>query len=378
MTPLGERYRRRREELLRLAGDEGTRAVVAVSGARHSLLAMDAVWWLTGLKPMLPAAVMIGPDGQCLLGVSEPDRVRAEALAEGCPLAAYDGWLESLSAWKQSCRLSGREVGVCGVGRSTRAEVADITRALGSGWGAIDPLLESLARVRDSLDIALAEQATALAEQGAARLREVLTPGMAEYEAVAELDAALRELGSEDSFLLVSASQHNRAVHRPGDRLLGPGDVMLAEISPSREGVYTQICRSIVIGEPSTAQEEDYALLTRAFESGLAACRPGTPVSEVVAAMDEVLTAGGLGEYCRPPHMRARGHALGLGCSLPGDLTAKSEERLVEGDYFVLHPNQYIPRSGYMLCGAPVSVGPGGARPLGALPASLEVAGSEA
>lgn len=378
MTELGDRYRRRRDELLRRAGDGGLRGVVAVSSARHSLLAMDAVWWLTGFKPMLPAAVMFDAEGRCTIGVAHPDRVRAEAFAEGCTLAGYDSLPQLLSTWQGSGGFESVDVGICGVRRSTRAEVAGITSALGRGWQPIDSLLESLARVRDEIDIALAEQATALAEKGASRLCELLVPGMAEYEAVAELDAALRELGSEDSFLLVSASQHNRAVHRPGDRLLGPGDILLAEISPSREGVYTQICRSIVVGEPSPAQEEDYSLLVKAFESGLSACRPGTPVPEVVGAMDEVLTGGGLGEYCRPPHMRARGHALGLGSSLPGDLTARSGERLADGDYFVLHPNQYIPRSGYMLCGAPVCVGPGGARPLGGLPTALEVAGSEA
>ena len=40
---------------------------------------------------------------------------------------------------------------------------------------------------------------------------------------------------------------------------------------------------------------------------------------------------------------------------------------------FVMHPNQYIPESGYLMCGEPVVVTDGGARALSARPAALDV-----
>ena len=40
---------------------------------------------------------------------------------------------------------------------------------------------------------------------------------------------------------------------------------------------------------------------------------------------------------------------------------------------FVMHPNQYLPESGYLMCGEPVVVTDQGARALSARPAQLDV-----
>ena len=101
-----------------------------------------------------------------------------------------------------------------------------------------------------------------------------------------------------------------------------------------------------------------------ALQAAMSAARPGEPVSAAVAAIDDVLGQAGFADYCRPPYMRARGHALALGSSLPGDVTRTSTEEFCEGDYLVLHPNQYLPTSGYLLCGEPVIIEVTGARPL--------------
>jgi len=40
---------------------------------------------------------------------------------------------------------------------------------------------------------------------------------------------------------------------------------------------------------------------------------------------------------------------------------------------FVMHPNQYLPESGYLMCGEPVVVTQQGARALSARPAALDI-----
>ena len=39
---------------------------------------------------------------------------------------------------------------------------------------------------------------------------------------------------------------------------------------------------------------------------------------------------------------------------------------------FVMHPNQYLPETGYLMCGEPVVVTPGGAKALSARTATLD------
>ena len=70
--------------------------------------------------------------------------------------------------------------------------------------------------------------------------------------------------------------------------------------------------------------------------------------------------------------MRVRGHGLGITSDSPGDLTIDSEARLEDGMVFVMHPNQYLPETGYLMCGEPVVITPDGAKALSARTAELD------
>jgi Xaa-Pro aminopeptidase len=80
--------------------------------------------------------------------------------------------------------------------------------------------------------------------------------------------------------------------------------------------------------------------------------------------MDDVFRAAGYGEYCRPPYMRVRGHGLGALSDLPGDISVDNKTVLEADMIFIIHPNQYIPETGYLMCGEPVRIGDASAEPL--------------
>ncbi len=364
MTSREDALAERRRRLLDGATSHGRRAVVIYSAAAHSLLAHDGVWWASGFKPMGECALGLAPDGSFELWVSPPwDLARAQEAVGERAIAVTDVFATA-EAWRDTHDVALGDVLVCGTDRIPRRRYPSAVAALGGYDATGDRLLLETSRRRDAYELTHAREAARLAESGFARLVDAIRPGQAEFEVVATLDGFLRELGSQDNFVLVSASQRNRSVHPPTERTVERGDVLLAEISPSVEGVFTQICRSVTIGGTSTTVADDYALLDAAFEAGRRACEPGAPVRDAALAMDEVLSDAGFAQYCRPPFMRARGHGLGLGSVLPGDVTVASPELFAQGDYFVLHPNQYLPGSGYLLCGEPVVVEAGGAQPL--------------
>jgi Xaa-Pro dipeptidase len=60
--------------------------------------------------------------------------------------------------------------------------------------------------------------------------------------------------------------------------------------------------------------------------------------------------------------MRTRGHGLGLGGVVPYDVTEDSSPLLETDMTMVIHPNQYIPETGYMMLGDTVVIEKGGAR----------------
>ena len=142
------------------------------------------------------------------------------------------------------------------------------------------------------------------------------------------------------------------------------GDIILAEITPSVDGQLAQICRTVVLGEPPRLLVEKYALVVAAMNAGIDAARPGVTMASVCAAINAVLEAQGYAEYCHPPHIRRRGHGLGFGSIRPGDVSLDNETVLREGMVFMIHPNQHLPETGYLLCGEPVLLTARGAEAL--------------
>jgi Xaa-Pro aminopeptidase len=142
------------------------------------------------------------------------------------------------------------------------------------------------------------------------------------------------------------------------------GDIIVCEITPSYRGQLAQICRTIVLGEAPAVLREKYDLVVTSMNAGFAAAVPGATIADICRAMNAVLEAEGYGEFCHPPHIRRRGHGLGFGSIGPGDVALDNETVLERDMLFMIHPNQYLPETGYLLCGEPAVLTPQGARAL--------------
>ena len=161
------------------------------------------------------------------------------------------------------------------------------------------------------------------------------------------------------------------------NRPLERGDVIIAESTPAYDGQFGQICRSASVGAPSDVLSEKYKLLVRAMAAGIEKVRPGVTVSEVACAVDAVLIDAGYEEkYNHPPYMNRRSHGMGAGSIAPGDIAVENPTILEEDMVFVVHPNQYLPETGYLLCGEPVRVTATGYESLSRKWAELGVVGA--
>ena len=86
-----------------------------------------------------------------------------------------------------------------------------------------ETLVSDVAKIRDEWSLACVRLGAAIAEQGWAFGLQKARPGMAEFVLAGEMEAEMRRLGAEDNFQLLSASQHNKAAHRPSHRILERG-----------------------------------------------------------------------------------------------------------------------------------------------------------
>jgi len=353
---------------------ESLEGLIAASNGLNSFLDSNAVFVLSGVRPIGESAVVLDRQGRSVLIVTpEWDEERASLIS------ATDETVGTSDLPRTIVEVAARlgighartiSVGVSLLGQST---VNRIVHGLGGAPVAADELIRDLAKVRATSELAAAKRATWIAERGYERLLEYAKPGMREFDLAAELYCYMKQLGAEDNFLLMSASQHNQAVRAAGERILDVGDIILSEITPCYQGQFVQICRTTVVGEPRPIVREKFALLQDAMQAGLAAGRAGVSVAHVTNAINGVFQKAGYGDYCRPPYMRVRGHGLGITSDRPGDIVDRNERVLESGMVFVMHPNQYIPESGYLMCGETVVVAEDGAKSLSECNAQLDV-----
>lgn len=332
--------------------DERLELLVALHDGAHFIEKPNPVMVVAGFKAIGASAAVLHPDGACELVVTPAwDGARAAELCPQVRVVAADDLVAGVIGAVHN--HTGEAVGLAGLAALPSGMASRITTVL-PGTRAADAIVLDAARAKTTEELASAREAARIAEQGYARLLDIARPGMSEDELALELKWHMKSLGAEDNFLLLCASPHNRAVQPSTGRKLARGDIILAEITPSHLGQLTQICRSVAVGEPSQELRDKYALVVRAMNAGIAAARPGVSMAEVCRAINEVLEMQGYGEFCHPPHIRRRGHGLGFASTRPGDVSLDNATVLEPGMLFMIHPNQYLPETGYLLCGEPV------------------------
>lgn len=346
----------------------GLDLLVAVHDGAHFIETPNPVTVLTGFKALGPAIALLDRVGPVTLIVAPAwDGDRARALCSDARVIGADDVVDALRAVLPPAPATLCTAGLAAAPSGLAQRIAAL---LPEAPAAGDVVFDAAARKTDE-EIAWAREATRIAERNYEHLLAIARPGMSEDELAVELRMHSKSLGAEDNFLLLCASPHNRAVAPSNGRRLAQGDIILAEITPSYRGQLAQICRTVSVGPPADLLKSKYDLVVHSMNAGIAAARPGARMADVCAAINAVLEAEGYGEYCYPPHIRRRGHGLGFASMRPGDVALDNDTVLEPGMVFMIHPNQYLPETGYLLCGEPVLMGERGAEPLTARQAAL-------
>jgi Xaa-Pro aminopeptidase len=343
--------------------------IVAIHDGAHFIETPNPVFVLSRFKSLGAAAVVLSADGEVILVVTPAwDAERAATCCPSLRVVADDDLAEGITAALGRHR-NGR-IGLAGISFARHDLAARVAGLLPQASMADDVVFDAAAAKTDE-EIANAREATRIAELGYARMLELARPGMSEDALAVELRWYTRTLGAEDNFLLLCAGPRNAAVAPSNGRRLAAGDILVAEITPSYGGQLAQICRTVTLGPAGAELKRNYELLVASMNAGIGGAAPGVPMREVCRAMNAVLEAEGYGEYCHPPHIRRRGHGLGFGSIRPGDVSLDNDTVLTEGMLFMIHPNQHLPETGYLLCGEPVVITARGAEPLTQRPSAL-------
>lgn len=174
-----------------------------------------------------------------------------------------------------------------------------------------------------------------------ARTAEVLRPGWTENRIWGEWEHIMRTMGSPDT--LNQSNVHKRDISAvlpnwcSGQRPLEKGDLMVAEITSSAGGYWTQKIATISIGQPTQVVKEMNAVGDAAIRKAAAMVRPGVNARDLLNVMDDEIEAAG---FLSPRSFLAgpQGHLSGLECD-EGTFYLDQDFILKKGMLFVLHPS---------------------------------------
>jgi Xaa-Pro aminopeptidase len=226
-------------------------------------------------------------------------------------------------------------------------------------------MLDRLLMVKLDCEIEAIRSAAHLADEGYAVFRNAAREGRKDYELVAEAEAFFRTRGVDDNFMIIGVGGTEvRGMSPPMGKVLKPGDLVTTELTPCIDGYYIQICRTLVLGQPTAAQHNAFAVFRDALEAGIAAVKPGATAADVALAENEIFRAHKLGDYVTEAYTRVRGHGLGLFVDTKPHILENVTTVIEPGMTMIVHPNTYHPDVGYVVLGDAVIAGPAGAEVL--------------
>jgi Xaa-Pro aminopeptidase len=235
--------------------------------------------------------------------------------------------------------------------RRIAARAADLKMTDETGF--IDRLLMN----KLSGEIDAIRKASRFADEGYKVFMQAARPGRADYELIAEAEAFYRAHGVDDNFQIIGVGGVEvRGMAPPSGKKLKRGDMVTTELTPSVDGYYAQICRTLVVGEATAEQKAAHTLWRESMEAGIATVRDGVTAADIARAENDVFRKHGMGQYCTSEYTRVRGHGMGLFADSKPHLLEDVTTRIETGMALIVHPNTYHPAVGYMVLGDGVAV----------------------
>jgi Xaa-Pro aminopeptidase len=127
------------------------------------------------------------------------------------------------------------------------------------------------------------------------------------------------------------------------NRRLEEGDVLITGASADVDGYYSELERTMFVGEPSDRQRRHFELMLEAQETAFEAMGLGVPVADVDRAVRSFFESEGIADLAQH-HV---GHNIGLGGHEPPYIDAGSDAVMEAGHVYTIEPGLYTDDAGY-------------------------------
>lgn len=184
-----------------------------------------------------------------------------------------------------------------------------------------------------------------LADAGYAEVLKNVRPGMTEQQVAAELEHATQEMGGDYNFTLIASGRFSLEDNQLPciraatmfNRVVEPGDCISMEITPRYNGYWTQLVRTISVGEPNEDFIRMHNVSCRIIDGVLDELKPGNRIGNIAIKLKELTEETGY-VFAYPC-----GHICAI--DLNEERIAPDNDRLLEkGMAVILHPSIITPK----------------------------------
>ena len=233
------------------------------------------------------------------------------------------------------------------------------------------PIVERLRARKDAEELALLEEAIAIAERAFLDVTATVEPGVTERSFAAALDAAVKEHGARGlSFEpIVAGGERGAMPHADlSDRPFGAGEPIIVDWGAELSGYCSDLTRTFFLGPEPERFRGVYEVVREAQQAAIERVEAGMTGADAHALAASVIEEHGYGD--------AFSHGLGHGVGLdvhdyPPYLGPTSEDVLEDGMVFTIEPGIYLPGWGGVRIEDIVTLEDGRARQLSHLDSTL-------
>ena len=295
--------------------------------------------WLTGFSGA--SALLIPKHGECRVYVYGVNYAHAEAELGGfmVELVKRD---ENLMV-KIAKQAVASEIGKLAVDALNVESWRALVKSLGGEKkvAADNSFIRELRKVKDEEEIELMRKAAELTSEGMRVAYETVAAGVKEYEVAAEIEYAMRKLGSSgNAFETIVASGACSAYPHGGcsDKKIREGDLVVVDVGATYKFYRSDMTRTLVAGKPSEKQKKLYQTVKTAQDKAFEALKPNAKAKDVDAVARKIIADAGYGEY----FVHGLGHGVGLEVHEPPILSPESKDVLAAGNVVTVEPGIYL------------------------------------
>jgi Xaa-Pro dipeptidase len=205
----------------------------------------------------------------------------------------------------------------------------------------LNKLVQELRMVKDPTEVNAIKKAAELTDAGVQAAIDAIKPGIREYEVAAEMEYAMRKLGSEGVAFDTQVASGMRSTFPHGgctDRKILKDEFIVLDLGARYNSYRADVSRAFIIGKPSPKQKKIYDVVLEAQRKAFEAMRAGVKARDVDAAARKLIEQAGFGKY----FVHGLGHGVGLEVHEAPSLNPEGKETLQAGNVVTDEPGIYI------------------------------------